>query len=106
MPALASDFRRSLILSLLIGFALFMSPDSRAWWDTEHKKICENAYHLLNAASKAEVLMLLDRPFGEACIWADNTNQHALKPDHGTTAILFRGFNPLDKPARRTREMP
>ena len=72
MPALASDSFRSLILSLLIAFALFMSPDSRAWWDTEHKKICENAYSLLNATAKAEVLMLLDRPFDDACVWADN----------------------------------
>lgn len=72
MPALASDSFRSLILSLFIGFALFMSPDSRAWWDTEHKKICENAYGLLNLTAKAEVLILLDRPFGDACVWADN----------------------------------
>ena len=72
MPAPASDSLRSLILSLLIGFTLFMSPDSRAWWDTEHKKICENAYNLLNASAKAEVLILLDRPFGDACVWADN----------------------------------
>ena len=72
MPALASDSFRSLILSLLIGFALFISPDSRAWWDTEHKKICGNAYTLLNASAKAEVLILLDRPFGDACFWADN----------------------------------
>ena len=72
MPALTSDYFRSLMQMLFIGCALFMSCDSKAWWDTEHKRICENAYALLNATAKAEVLRLLDRPFDDACVWADN----------------------------------
>jgi hypothetical protein len=43
-----------------------------AWWDIDHKTICEEALSQLSLDVRASVVELLDRPFPEACVWADN----------------------------------
>jgi hypothetical protein len=45
---------------------------ARAWWDTDHKTICEEALSQLTPDVRASVVELLDRPFPDACVWADN----------------------------------
>ena len=72
MHAITRGSGRTPLQSLLLGFALILSADSWGWWDTEHKKICQDAYEYLDDTAKAELLELLDRPLDDACVWADS----------------------------------
>jgi hypothetical protein len=55
-----------------LALVMLIPGVASAWWDIDHKTICEEALSQLTPDVRASVVELLDRPLPDACVWADN----------------------------------
>jgi len=72
MPIPHRSTHRLAILSGALALVMLIPGVASAWWDIDHKTICEEALSQLSLDVRASVVELLDRPFPDACVWADN----------------------------------
>ena len=72
MPIPHRSTHQRAIFSGALVLVMLLPGVASAWWDIDHKTICEEALSQLSLEVRASVVELLDRPFPDACVWADN----------------------------------
>ena len=72
MPIPHRSTHQRAIFSGPLVLVMLLPGVASAWWDIDHKTICEEALSQLSLEVRASVVELLDRPFPDACVWADN----------------------------------